>query len=132
MDNGEYRRHAHAMLRLIASVLEPERPAVILPADIELETLHSIARRHSLAALTYLGLKKAGITSSGLRESAAQAKRRSVILSSELKALEAAFTEKQIHFMAVKGMILRSLYPAQARARCPISTFGMTARSETG
>ena len=111
MDNGEYRRHAHAMLRLIASVLEPERPAVILPADIELETLHSIARRHSLAALTYLGLKKAGIMSAGLRESAAQAKRRSVILSSELKALEAAFTEKRIHFMPLKGMILRSLYP---------------------
>lgn len=111
MDRTEYRNAAMAMIRLIAQALGASGDADDVPLP-DIGSLYQVAKAHQLAALTAVALQRRGIKDAQFREAQAKAQRKSLLFDRELKTIAASFEKNKIAFLPLKGMLLKSLYPA--------------------
>ena len=106
-------REANYLIECVSAVMQ-NAPAPALPDGIDLKELVRLAARQSIANILCYALEGKDLPdeiSGKLRELKNKAILREATQEMELRAIRAAFTERGIKFMPLKGVIIKHLYP---------------------
>lgn len=112
MNREEYCAAAYDMLRLIRDSITGVVPDKQKTNQIDLNNLAKVSMKHGLAAMTAYALEYQGVRQAEFDELYAKAQRRHVIFESEYKKISDTLNQNRIHHMPLKGMVIKSLYPA--------------------
>ncbi len=79
----------------------------------DIERLRKFAKFHSIGAMTYFPLEKAGIKDEKWNEIRDKAIRNMILLGFEREKMFNAFTSAGINYMPLKGTLLHKMYPGE-------------------
>ena len=106
------------LLSLLYCSLNSKPADKIIPKNADLKKLYELANLHSLSALVFLSLSKTKAfdtsdaqTKSSWIERSAKLQRKEILVSAELSAVENELESKGISNLALKGVVLKKLYP---------------------
>lgn len=106
-------REAKYLIECVSAVMQ-KAPTPALPEGMDLKELVRLAARQSIANILCYALEGMDIpaeVAAKLKELKHKAVLREATQELELRAIRAAFTERNIRFMPLKGVIIKHLYP---------------------
>jgi len=103
------------LIALLASILKGESPPP-MPAGLPMDKLYQLAAWHNVANMAYYGLLKLDpLPPESILKSFKQARSKALAKEArqefEVQQILAAFEEKQLKHMPLKGFIIKHLYP---------------------
>ena len=100
------------MLYLISSVLNRREPNRTVVSEIDQSVILSVARKHSLAALTVYAMKYAGVPcDEAYQKYYWPAVRKKILVEKQRTRLFDLFEKEGINHLPMKGIVLEKLYP---------------------
>ena len=112
MDILRLRKLYDAVIYLISCAIAKTSPdATLIPPD-DVKDIYAISKRHSVCALVTASLEKIGLASADAIAEKNMAIRKIMLLDAERFAIFSEFDRRGIKHMALKGVILKELYPA--------------------
>ncbi len=99
------------LIYLMSCALNETDPDPKIASDIDIGMLYELCRKHSVSALIYPALEKAGIQSDDFSQAFHKSVRKNILFNIERKAITDEFERQGIWYMPLKGIILKELYP---------------------
>ena len=111
MTPEEYRAAFDDLIWLAACAVNGEVPDRARAAAVKLEHLYAAAQQHQLTAAAGMALRSAGLGNDAFDQETAKAQRKNALLDADRAALFARLDEEGIWHTALKGAVLKDLYP---------------------
>ena len=113
VSESTYKNTALLMMRIIANALSGCEYEIPVLSEDNYRELYSVARRHSMRALTAYSLNALHIPApDDFREAYGFSLRRTVLIDRERKKILDAFEANGIRYLPLKGIVLKKYYPA--------------------
>ncbi len=114
MTKEEFRVNVLDMLYLAQCAVNQKTPDKTRIDALNLEQLYEAAKKHSMTAVTAIGLEAAGIRDPHFTAAKEKALRKNILLDAERKRILQKLEEAEIWYMPLKGAILKEYYPKSA------------------
>lgn len=111
MTDRDYKQQAYYLIHLIRCVLNNKVPSKEKLDKMDLSRLYTVAKKHSLTAITAYALESAGIFDKEFEEAKNKAIRKNILLDTERMRLLGILEKEGIWYMPLKGSILKDMYP---------------------
>lgn len=111
MTKHDYKQSAYYLLYLIRCVLNHKIPSKDKLDKMDLSQLYTVAKAHSLTAITAYALESVGIIDEQFKQEKYKAIRKNLTMDIERQRVTAKLEKAGIWYMPLKGAILKNLYP---------------------
>ena len=112
MNIQEYRAAAAEVLYLCGCAARGEAPEKQRAQAMDLSAVNAVSAAHSLSAVCAYSLRKAGIFSHDLTQALGKSLQKNALLDTERQRLFSFMEEKGVRHIALKGAVLKDLYPS--------------------
>ena len=112
MEKNDFRKNAYDMIYLAACAVNGKVPKAERVADMSLDDLLYVCKKHSMTAVCAYALESAGIKNDQFKQEKEKAIRKNILLDAERSRLFSRFEEEGIWYIPLKGAILKDWYPA--------------------
>ncbi len=100
------------IIYLSRCVLNGEKADASRISSMDLETLYTASKRHSMAAIVGKALQDAGVQNKAFEQALAKSVRKNVLLKNELKIITDSFEKNDIWYLPLKGAVMMDYYPS--------------------
>lgn len=111
MNDGALKTSYARIMYLVACALSDKCPDLAQLRGVDLEKLHSVAKKHSLGSLVCDALERVGLATDEMRRDFNMSIRKIMLLDAEREAILAELERQKIRHMPLKGVIMKELYP---------------------
>ncbi len=112
LEKNDFRKNAYDMIYLAACAVNGKVPKAERVADMSLDDLLYVCKKHSMTAVCAYALESAGIKNDQFKQEKEKAIRKNILLDAERSRLFSRFEEEGIWYIPLKGAILKDWYPA--------------------
>ena len=111
MTKHDYKQSAYYLLYLIRCVLNHKIPSKDKLDKMDLSQLYTVAKAHSLTAITAYALESVGIIDEQFKQEKYKAIRKNLTMDIERQRVTAELEKAGIWYMPLKGVVLQDYYP---------------------